>query len=154
MGRGNSDKKQDIPPAVKKEITWRYINRNYSCWRNRSWDWTSSKKQKKYYSGKKKRHTLKIQIVADEKKKDILNIAFSGGNKHDFRLYKESRPVIPETTFIIADKGYQGISDIHFSSLTPVKAAKNYKLNYVEKAFNSDLSKRRIFIEHITAIPL
>ncbi|MDE5772581.1 MAG: transposase, partial [Ruminococcus sp.] len=83
------------------------------------------------------------------KKKDILSIAFSGGNKHDFRLFKERRSVIPETTFIIADKGYQGISDIHFSSLTPVKTAKNYKLNDVEKAFNSDLSKRRIFIEHI-----
>ncbi|MDE6425630.1 MAG: transposase [Ruminococcus sp.] len=109
----------------------------------------SSKKQKKYYSGKKKSHTLKIQIVADEKKKDILSIAVSGGNKHDFRLFKESIPIIPETTFIIADKGYQGISDIHYSSLTPVKAAKNYKLNDVEKVFNSDLSKRRIFIEHI-----
>ena len=76
-------------------------------------------------------------------------MAVSGGNKHDFRLFKESRPVIPEITFIIADKGYQGISDIHYSSLTPVKAVKNYKLNDIEKAFNSDLSKRRIFIEHI-----
>lgn len=118
-------------------------------WCNGSWDWTPSKKQKKYYSGKKKRHTLKIQIIADEKKKDILRIAVSGGSKHDFRLFKESRFIIPETAFIIADKGYQGISDIHFRSLIPVKATKNHKLNDLEKAFNSDLSKRRIFIEHI-----
>ena len=106
------------------------------------------KKQKKYYSGKKKRHTLKIQIIAGEKKKDILRISVSGGSKHDFRLFKENRPFITEDVFIIADSGYQGISNIHFSSMTPVKATKNNKLNDVEKAFNSDLSGRRIFIEH------
>ena len=85
----------------------------------------------------------------DEKKKDILSIAVSCENTHDFRLFKESRLIIPENIFIIADKGYQGISDIHFSSLTLVKAAKNYKLNEFEKTFNSDLSKRRIFIENL-----
>lgn len=78
-----------------------------------------------------------------------MSIAVSNGSKHDFRLFKESRPIILEDTFIIADKGYQGISNIHFSSLTPVKATKNCKLSDIEKAFNSDLSKRRIFIEHI-----
>lgn len=107
------------------------------------------KKQKKYYSRKKKRHTLKIQIIADEKKKDILRITVSGGNKHDFRLFRKIRLIISEDIFIIDDSGYQGISNIHFSSLTPVKTTKNHELNDVEKAFNSDLSKRRILIEHI-----
>lgn len=46
-----------------------------------------------------------MQIIADEKKKDILSIAFSRGNKHDFRLFKESRLPVPEETLIIADKG-------------------------------------------------
>ncbi len=38
---------------------------------------------------------------------------------------------------------------MHFSSLTLVKSAKNHRLNDVEKVFNADLSRRRIFIEHI-----
>ena len=81
--------------------------------------------------------TLKIQIIADEKKKDILSIAVSGGNKHDFRLFKEGRFIIPETAFIIADKGYQGISDIHFRSLNPVKATKNHKLTAIPPKMNN-----------------
>lgn len=90
-----------------------------------------------------------MQIIADEKTKDILSVAFSKGKTHDFRLFKESLTRIREEIFIIADSGYQGISDIHFRSLTPVKATKNHKLNDLEKAFNSDLSRQRIFIEHI-----
>ena len=31
--------------------------------------------KKKYYSGKKKRHTVKVQITADEKSKDIMSIS-------------------------------------------------------------------------------
>ena len=37
------------------------------------------KKQHKYYSGKKKKHTMKVQIVADEKTLKILCISFSEG---------------------------------------------------------------------------
>lgn len=98
---------------------------------------TPSKKQKKYCS---------------RKKKDILKTTVSGVNKHDFRLFKESRLIIPEDIFIIADSGYQGISHMHFSSLTPVKATKNHRLNDAKKAFNADLSGRKIFIEHINIL--
>lgn len=90
-----------------------------------------------------------MQIIADEKTKDILSIAFSKGKKHDFKLFKDSSPGIREDILIIADKGYKGIFDIHFNSLIPVKATKNHKLTDTERAFNSALSKRRILIEHI-----
>lgn len=58
-------------------------------------------------------------------------------------------PGIREDILIIADKGYKGIFDIHFNSLIPIKETKNHKLTNTECAFNSALSKRRIFIEHI-----
>lgn len=90
-----------------------------------------------------------MQIIADEKKKDILSIAFSRGNKHDFRLFKESRLLVPEETLIIADKGYKGIFNVHFNSLIPIKATKNHKLTDEERSFNLSLAKHRIFIEHI-----
>lgn len=90
-----------------------------------------------------------MQIIADEKTKDILSIAFSKGKKHDFKLFKDSLPGIREDILIIADKGYKGIFDIHFNSLIPIKATKNHKLTDTERAFNSALSKRRILIEHI-----
>lgn len=90
-----------------------------------------------------------MQIIADEKTKDILSIAFSKGKTHDFKLFKDSLSGIREDILIIADKGYTGIFDIHFNSLIPIKETKNHKLTDTERAFNSALSKRRIFIEHI-----
>ena len=47
------------------------------------------KKQKKYYPGKKRRHTLKTQIVADKKTKIIICTAFSTGKTHDFNYLKD-----------------------------------------------------------------
>ena len=44
------------------------------------------KKQRRYYSGKKKKHTLKLQIFADTKTLDIICIAVSRGKTHDFNL--------------------------------------------------------------------
>ena len=45
------------------------------------------KKQRQSYSGKKKRHTQKAQLVADQKTKRILATAFSEGKLHDFKLH-------------------------------------------------------------------
>jgi len=51
----------------------------------------------------------------------------------------------------LADKGYQGILELHLNSKTPIKRSKNQKLSKEEKSCNRDLSKQRIFIEHIAA---
>jgi hypothetical protein len=48
------------------------------------------KKQKLSYSGKKKRHTTKTQVVQDEKGR-ILRIHFAQGRVHDKKLYDHSK---------------------------------------------------------------
>ncbi len=58
------------------------------------------KKQKKYYSGKKKKHTLKTQILADKKSKKIICIPQSKGRKHDYRVFKESKVYVHHATKI------------------------------------------------------
>ncbi|REJ58127.1 MAG: IS5/IS1182 family transposase, partial [Microcystis wesenbergii TW10] len=45
------------------------------------------KKQKRYYSGKQKCHTIKSQIVADVKTRMILCTAFGTGRTHDFKVW-------------------------------------------------------------------
>ena len=52
---------------------------------------------------------------------------------------------------ILADSGYQGIVDYHEWSLIPMKKSKNKELSAEEKAFNRELSRRRIVIENINA---
>ena len=48
------------------------------------------KKQKKYYSGKQKYHTIKSQVLA-KKNGEIICTAFSKGKTHDFSLFKKSK---------------------------------------------------------------
>ena len=42
------------------------------------------KKQKKFYSGKKKRHTLKSQITVNKDNREIICTSFGNGKIHDF----------------------------------------------------------------------
>ncbi|MBD5142963.1 MAG: transposase family protein [Ruminococcus sp.] len=115
------------------------------CDRNK----TSLKKQGKYYSDKKRRHTLKVQLITDKKTKNILRIAFAKGKIHDFRMFKENKMMLHEDICILADKAYKGIHKIHFMSLISIKASKNHPLMDIEHAFNTSPARERIFIEHI-----
>lgn len=55
------------------------------------------------------------------------------------------------SVIILADSGYQGISEYHEFSLIPIKKSKKRELTDAEKAFNKELSRRRIVIENINA---
>ncbi|MEG4508542.1 IS5 family transposase [Microcoleus sp. F6_B4] len=107
------------------------------------------KKQKKYYSGKQKYHTIKSQVLANTKSTEIICTAFSNGKTHDFNLFKKSKIGMNEKLEILADKGYQGIKKIHANSRTPLKKIKNKKLSKAEKVSNRQLAKDRIIIENI-----
>lgn len=107
------------------------------------------KKQREHYSGKKKRHTQKAQVVADLKSKRILATAFATGSTHDFQLFKDSRVLPVPTITILADSGYQGIANLHTNSQTPAKKSKLHPLCDEQKAANRALSRQRIVIENI-----
>ena len=66
--------------------------------------------------------------------------------KHDFELFKENFTGCLKGILFLADKGYQGILELHLNSKTPIKRSKNQKLSKEEKSCNRDLSKQRIFI--------
>lgn len=90
-----------------------------------------------------------MQIVADESTLKILCVSFSEGKKHDFKLFKDSKLHFLKDTLILADTGYLGITKIHTNSLIPKKSSKKHQLTLNEKAYNTIISKRRIYIEHI-----
>ena len=105
--------------------------------------------QKEYYSGKKKKHTLKIQIITDEDTKKIISIAFEKGSVHDFNLFKETTESLDNDTAFVADSGYQGIDKIFEKSTTPKKKSKNHPLTEEDKDNNHLISVIRIPIEHV-----
>ena len=106
-------------------------------------------KQRRYYSGKKKRHTYKAQIVADKKTGRIIATAFAEGKMQDFALFKQSRTVFSQTTLCLADSGYQGLDKRHSNSRTPKKKSKHHPLTEEEKTRNREISRGRIGCEHI-----
>lgn len=106
-------------------------------------------KQKHYYSGKKKIHTLKTQIVVDKKSQKIICTNFSNGRKHDFQLFKESKILVCHNINIIVDSGYQGIQKIHSNSLLPRKKSKKKPLTTEDKKNNRNIASQRVTCEHI-----
>lgn len=63
------------------------------------------KKQKKFYSGKKKRHTLKSQVVVESGTGEIICTAHGKGKEHDFRIFKNSKIRLREDIQCLGDKG-------------------------------------------------
>jgi len=96
------------------------------------------RKQQKYYSGKKKRHTVKveIQITVDGEIKHVSKP--KPGTVHDFALHKE-QPPIPDYVRLFVDSGYQGIDKIHKEVDFPYKKPKNGELDREEKEYNRGL---------------
>lgn len=109
------------------------------------------KHQKKWYSGKKKMHTIKTQVEIGVTSLLIYSIRFAKGSVHDFKLFKESSKDYSKDNTIIIDKGYIGINKIHSNSILPIRASKNHKLTNDEKWYNNEISKIRITIEHVNA---
>jgi hypothetical protein len=108
--------------------------------------------QKRSYSGKKKRHTVKHQVVvtrkrkAPEEKQKVRIKAVSKaakGRVHDKKLYDRSGLRLPRGVPKSGDSGYQG-SDLQ----VPKKKPRAGQLSDEEKRSNRRLAKERIVAEH------
>ena len=107
--------------------------------------------QEESYSGKKKRHTTKNQIIIDEKSKKILNYFNQKGTIHDFQIIKNSNIINNLNDLSIEgkfDSGYQEIQKLMDKVSIPYKNTKLHKLTDEEKKYNKNLSSVRIKIEH------
>lgn len=105
-------------------------------------------KQKYFYSGKKKRHTIKSQVVVDKKSRKVICTYFSNGKKHDFRLFKESKVHWNNERECFVDSGYTGIAKIRSKTRLPQKRSKKKKLTKEEKKTNREISSLRVTNEH------
>lgn len=108
--------------------------------------------QEEYYSGKKKKHTLKNQIIIVGKTKRIINIFNAKATVHDFQMLKNSNVIETlERKKIkgLFDSGYQGIQKLLTYVKIPFKKSKYHELTEEEKEFNRQLSKERVEIEHV-----
>lgn len=104
--------------------------------------------QKTKYSGKKKYHTMKIQIIKGTITGFIYEIQIGLGAEHDFHLFKRTFEGTPENVTYTADLGYLGINKVHSNSRIPKKKSKKHPLTEGDTSYNKELGADRIFIEH------
>ena len=102
--------------------------------------------QKKHYSGKKKKHTKKNQLIVLPNGKDIVDVvAGKPGPKSDVKLFRESRKGFEKNQKFNGDKAYEGEE----LTKTPHKKPKKQELTSEQKARNKELASERIFVEHL-----
>jgi hypothetical protein len=111
--------------------------------------------QRAFYSGKKKRHTIKTQVVVARERKapgsdpgprKLRIVAVSGsvpGSTHDKKLYDRSRVVAPPGVKRTGDTAYLGTG-----LETPTRKPRGKGLSDEEKEGNRKISIRRVAAEH------
>ena len=113
---------------------------------------SDSKTQKDHYSGKKKRHTRKVQIVTNEYGEIRAVSTSAPGSVHDRTLFTKSgiAEKIPKDIVTGGNSGYQGIQDDlpDHSVITPFKKSKHHPLSEEQQALNQEFSRSKIIIEN------
>ena len=108
-----------------------------------------SVQQKAHYSGKKKRHTVKNTVLCDQQGRRVLYVGeTTRGSMHDKTLAEADAPPFPPHSQGAADLGYQGYKPPNLQLTIPIKKPKGGELTDAEKALNTALAKKRIFVEH------
>lgn len=105
-------------------------------------------KQRAHYSGKKKRHTIKAELVMEESGRIISISRSNGGRTHDFKIRKQEKP-LPNNTIKYVDSGYQGLQKMQSSVVLPFKRKRKANpLTYEQRSHNRKLASFRIKVEH------
>lgn len=111
----------------------------------------NKQRRKNYYSGKKKKHTVKTQIIVNKKGLILHKTKHRNGKQHDYDMFKKSGPPpIPPEVEIGGDLGYQGIEKDYPNLKTkiPVKKPKGKELTRKGKQQNKKFRKERVIVEH------
>ena len=102
--------------------------------------------QKKFYSGKKKNHTLKNQLIVLPNGAEIVDVTVGKpGPSSDINLFRARQAEFAANQKFKGDKGYIGEVQIE----TPHKKPKKQELTPKQKEENKQMSAERIVIEHV-----
>jgi hypothetical protein len=107
--------------------------------------------QKFYYSGKKKAHTVKDQLIVHPKTKRILAVSKTYEGKRSDKKIFEDDPLflkLPPGSTGMGDLAYQGIKHPFLRMVIPNKSPPKGKLTDEEKNVNKAISSIRVRSEH------
>jgi len=70
---------------------------------------SDNKRKKMFYSGRKKRHTVKMQLMINNQCIFIHKLGHKKGSRYDYDIYKADHPIMPKEVVNVYDLGYLGI---------------------------------------------
>jgi hypothetical protein len=106
--------------------------------------------QKRFYSGKKKAHTVKNNVIVTlgQRRVEYLGCTWEG-KKHDKSICDEEGHEFPKGSILYKDTGFQGYEPTGVDTRQPKKKPRGGELTDEEKEQNSLISKLRIIVEHV-----
>jgi len=138
-------KKNDSDLAWVREILTEFelIVDSYEQPRERPTDY---QEQKKYYSGKQKRHTRKNQLIVMPSGKEIVDVVVGeSGAKAEIEIWRKQRLSLDASQKFQGDKAYVGEISID----SPHKKPRGRVLTPAQKRANKSKAKKRIVVEHL-----
>jgi hypothetical protein len=102
--------------------------------------------QASYYSGKQKQHSRKNQLIPLPQGLDIVDVVIGEkGPRNDSKLLEQTQAELPEDLAFVGDKAYIG----RRNTTTPQKKPPGGELTQAQKAFNKQVSQKRVYVEHL-----
>lgn len=104
--------------------------------------------QEEYWSGKKKRHTVKNIVLIDEQCRIRFLGATCAGMWHDKRLVEDETYRLPAGSWLYQDRGFQGFAVEGVVIRQPTKKPTGGALSEEQKAENRQIAREKMRIEH------
>jgi hypothetical protein len=110
----------------------------------------NKRKRKSYYSGKKKKHTIKTQYMVNSEGTILHKTRHDRGRIHDYEIFKNKHPTTPLQVENILDLGYLGVQNDFptVKYVLPFRKKRKSELSDGEKKHNRKHSKLRVIVEH------
>ena len=105
--------------------------------------------QKDYYSGKKKQHTVKNNLLINAACKILVLSPTCKGSRHDKRIADKTVCFLPSGSYLYQDSGFLGFNPAGVTVVQPKKKPKGGELTAAEKAKNREISSIRFRVEHV-----
>jgi len=111
----------------------------------------NKRKRRSHYSGKMRRHAVKVQLTVNSKGLIIHKTPHARGRRHDYDIFKTSHPRLPPEVNLNLDLGYDGVQNDYpeLNTTIPFKRRRGKgDLTAEQKSFNRKLAKTRVVVEH------
>lgn len=109
-----------------------------------------SSQQKEFYSGKKKAHTFKNNVIGHPASRTVSYLSATyPGKRHDKRICDEEGYLFPHLAELTQDTGFQGFRPDGVILYQPTKKPKGAELSVAQSFTNSVVASLRIVVENI-----